>query len=224
MQCRWSSFVFLAFGMILLTVTNVLNGQRGVSDWIFFFPLNCLKSFLPFKQWALSSNTKEKGQTRCCIQSHSCGQGKRRAKRMPVGFAMESEWTKTLSQASLFLASRQQWPFFFFSSSLSPRLSERMEEEEETCMVGKNCDGNSPRAHRHSLEGFIPNRFRSFFRGTSKNILEKDQLLRNKSLYEVSFTLIADLVCYATCREVIVSLLGQVWHVSLLSTMETLLY
>lgn len=82
------------------------------------------------------------GQRRCWGQSHSCGQAERGAKRMPVGFAMEKDWTKKLSQASsssssfysppLFFwrASQQQWPFlkrkkYIFEENLFGRIERR---------------------------------------------------------------------------------------------------
>lgn len=111
-----------------------------------------LSGRITFKQWTLSSDTKEKGQSCGCSQSHSCGQGERRDERMPVGFAMESEWTKKLSQAfSLCGRPAAVAPFFlFFSCGESIETDRRWRRDLFCCFFlkkGKNCDGNKPREH-----------------------------------------------------------------------------
>lgn len=46
--------------------------------------------------------------------------------------------------------------FFFLTASI------RMDGSRGDLYGGKNCDGNLPLAHCHSLEVFIPNRFKLF--------------------------------------------------------------
>lgn len=80
-----AAFTLSRFGMILLIVTTIDCAPQKRP-----FRLD-LTLTLPSLQTVDLQTQKEKGQTCCCIQSHSCGQGKRRAERMPAGFAMESE-------------------------------------------------------------------------------------------------------------------------------------
>ena len=204
----------------MLKITNIaralLNGPFKLD--VFYLELRFPS---PSNSGLYLQTQKEKGQTSCCIQSRSCGQGKRRAERMPVGFAMESEWTKKLSQAFSFFGQPAAMAlfFFFFLCGASIRMDgrrrrrrrrSRRRRREPVC-EGKNCDGNSPRAHCHSLEVLIPNRFKLFL-GHFKEYTGKEHVLRNRFFffffYKISFTLIADLVCYATCDIVIVSLTG----------------
>lgn len=119
---------------------------------------------ITFKQWTLSSNTKEKGQSRGCSQSHSCGQGESGDERMPVGFAMESEWTKKLSQAfSLHGRPAAVAPFYFFLSFFlsAVNLLKRIEDEEETCFKKEELRWKqATRARCYSLQVFILSEFK----------------------------------------------------------------
>lgn len=103
-----------SLGFILLVVTNIdgalLNGQIVLSGWNF-----------PCPRFPFASNSghylptqKEKGQTRCCIQSHSCGQGKGELRENACWICNGKSMNKEVEPSFSFLASQQQWPFFSF--------------------------------------------------------------------------------------------------------------
>lgn len=146
-----TAFLFLLFG-------TMLSASFFPSSW------RALSGRITFKQWTLSSNTKEKGQSRGCSQSHSCGQGESRDERMPVGFAMESEWTKKLSQAfSLHGRPAAVAPFYFFPFLSAANLLKRIEDEEETCFKKEELRWKqATRARCYPLQVFIPSEFKLF--------------------------------------------------------------
>lgn len=151
-----------------MNLALILHCQSSqIQTGLFFqaqFSLKLALNSLHFKQWALSSNTKGERTDLLLYPKPQLWSGKRRAERECL---LDLQWKvneqRRLSQAFLFLASQQQWSrfYFFFSVNLLKRMEEE-EEEEGTCMEGKNCDGNQPRAHCHSLEVFIFNRFTLF--------------------------------------------------------------
>ena len=107
--------------------------------------------------------------------------------------------------------------FFFFAVHLLEWMEEEEEEEVEEDEGNLYVRGRTAMETRHehtaihwkssSLTGS------NYFWDTLKNILEKNTCYATGFFfffffYEISFTLIADLVCYATCDIVIVSLTG----------------
>lgn len=57
---------------------------------------------------------KEKRQTCCCSQSHSCGQGKRELRECLLDLQWKVNEERSWAKLFLFLTSQQQWPFFPF--------------------------------------------------------------------------------------------------------------
>lgn len=132
---------------------------------------------------------------------------------------MESGWTKKLSQALLFLASQQQWPFFFGASIRRNRRwrwrgGDLEKKEELWWKVALSAQPFTGSYHPEQVQIIF---------GTSKNILEKNTCYVT-SFYKFSCTLIADLVCYATFHIVIVSQTGiKIWCELPLSIVDSLI-
>lgn len=203
--------------MLLLRVTNIdwtdLNSQSFVLGWIFLWTALCS---LPFKQWALSSNTKEKGQTCCCIQSHSCGQGKGGLRECLLDLQWKVNEQRSWAKLFFFWPASSSDLFFVASIRMDGRRGDLHGREE---LWWKLAMSTLP-----FTGSFHPWQVQIIF-GTSNNMLEKNNCYAT-TFYEISFTLIADLLCYAICRIVIVSLTGikKNWRVSLLFVVETLFY
>ena len=161
------------------------------SSWIFkiFFTLNF--DSLPLQTVDfIFKHKRRKDRLAAVSKAVAVVRGKGELRECLLDLQWKVNEQRSWAKFFLFLASQQQWPFFFFLCGASIRMDGRRRRRRrrsrgrwrEPVREGKNCDGNSPRAHCHSLEVLIPNRFKLFL-GHFKEYTGKEHVLRNRFFF-----------------------------------------
>lgn len=102
-------------------IVNSHKYRRCSPEWLkspfrLDFPLNLPEAPFPSNSGHYLQSQKEKGQTCCCIQSHSCGQGKGELRENACWICNGKWMNKEVEPSFSFFGQRAAMAFFFVAS------------------------------------------------------------------------------------------------------------